>query len=150
MAATTRTGTDSNGRTDCPFGTCHARPRAAQNTRQPAVEPSTEPAICALSLRFAVLWTLAGLRPPTYGAAVTWKPRAERGHWVRPEAVEPRERSHYVPDGTVHAVDSQTGEVACGFDGELIEIEAAWDSPAVASVRCADCEQELARRKRVR
>jgi len=48
-----------------------------------------------------------------------------------------------VPDGTVHAVDDQTGEVACGFDGELIEIEAAWDSPAIASVKCADCEQEL-------
>jgi hypothetical protein len=29
-----------------------------------------------------------------------------------------------VPDGTVHAVDELTGEVACGFDGELIEIEA--------------------------
>jgi hypothetical protein len=54
-----------------------------------------------------------------------------------------------VPDGTVHAVDDQTGEVACGFDGELIEIEAAWDSPAFASVKCADCEQELARRTRV-
>jgi hypothetical protein len=89
----------------------------------------------------AVLCTLAGLRPRTYGAAVTEKPRAERGHWVRSEAVEPRERGHYVPDGTVHAVDDQTGEVACGFDGELIEVEAAWDSPAVASLKCADCEQ---------
>jgi hypothetical protein len=48
-----------------------------------------------------------------------------------------------VPDGTVHAVDELTGEVACGFDGELIEIEAAWDSPAVANLKCATCEQEL-------
>jgi hypothetical protein len=58
---------------------------------------------------------------------VTWKPRAERGHRVRSDAIAPREGSHYVPDGTVHAVDDQTGEVACGFDSELIEIEAAWD-----------------------
>ena len=82
-------------------------------------------------------------RPPTV-RDVTWKPRAERGHRVRSDAIAPREASHYVPDGTVHAVDDQTGEVACGFDGELIEIEAAWDSPAFASVKCADCEQELA------
>jgi hypothetical protein len=51
-----------------------------------------------------------------------------------------------VPDGTVYAVDDQTGEVACGFDGELIEVEAAWDSAAVASLKCADCEQVLASR----
>jgi hypothetical protein len=87
-------------------------------------------------------------RPPTV-RAVTWKRRAERGHRVRSDAVAPREGGHYVPDGTVHAVDDQTGEVACGFDGELIAIEAAWDSPAFASVKCADCEQELTRRTRV-
>jgi hypothetical protein len=87
-------------------------------------------------------------RPPTV-RAVTWKPRAERGHRVRSDAIAPREGSHYVPDGTVHAVDDQTGEVACGFDGELIEVETAWDSPAFASVKCANCEQELARRTRV-
>jgi hypothetical protein len=87
-------------------------------------------------------------RPPTV-RNVTWKPRAERGHRVRSDAIAPREGSHYVPDGIVHAVDDQTGEVACGFGGELIEIEAAWDSPAFASVKCADCEQELARRTRV-
>ena len=52
-----------------------------------------------------------------------------------------------MPDGIVHAVDDQTGEVACRFDGELIEIEADWDSPAFASVKCADCEQEFARRR---
>jgi hypothetical protein len=46
-----------------------------------------------------------------------------------------------VPDGIVHGVDDQTGEVACAFDGELIEIEAAWESPAFASVKCAHCEQ---------
>jgi hypothetical protein len=69
-------------------------------------------------------------RPPTV-RGVTWKPRAERGHRVRSDAIAPREGSHYVPDGIVHAVDDQTGEVACGFDGELIEIEAAWDSPTL-------------------
>jgi hypothetical protein len=83
--------------------------------------------------------------PPTV-RDVTWKPRAERGHRVRSDAIAPEEGSHYVPDGTVHAVDDQTGEVACGFDGKLIEIEAAWDSPAFANVKCADCEQELSRR----
>jgi hypothetical protein len=36
--------------------------------------------------------------------------------------MEPRAGRHYVPDGTVHAVDDETGEVACGFDGELIEL----------------------------
>jgi len=88
---------------------------------------------------------LAGVRWPAYGRGVPWKPHAERGQRVRSDAIAPREGSHYVPDGTVHAVDDQTGELACGFDGELIEIEAAWDSPAFASVKCADCEQELAR-----
>ena len=77
---------------------------------------------------------------------VTWKPRAERGHRVRSDATEPQAGSHYVPDGTVHAVDDLTGEVACGFDGELIEIEASWESPAVASLKCASCEQELSSR----
>jgi hypothetical protein len=86
--------------------------------------------------------------PPTV-RGVTWKPRAERGHRVRSDAIAPRPGSHYVPDGTVHAVDDQTGEVACGFDCELIEIEAAWDSPAMASVKCAACEHELARRTRI-
>jgi hypothetical protein len=75
---------------------------------------------------------------------MTWKPRAERGHHVRSDAMEPRAGSHYVPDGTVHAVDDQTGEVACGFDGvELIEVEASWESPVVASLKCADCEHVL-------
>jgi hypothetical protein len=48
-----------------------------------------------------------------------------------------------VPDGTVHAVDQLTGEVACGFDGELIEIEASWESPAVASLTCEVCAQVI-------
>jgi hypothetical protein len=48
-----------------------------------------------------------------------------------------------VPDGTVHAVDELTGEVACGFDGELIEIEASWESPAVTSLTCAACERVI-------
>jgi hypothetical protein len=77
---------------------------------------------------------------------VTWKPRAERGHRVQSDASEPRAGSHYVPDGTVHAVDDQTGEVACGFDGELIEVEASWESPTVASLKCANCEQKLSGR----
>jgi hypothetical protein len=51
-----------------------------------------------------------------------------------------------VPDGTVHAVDDETGEVACGFDGELIEIEASWDSPAIPSLKCSVCERELSSR----
>jgi len=55
--------------------------------------------------------------------------------------MEPRAGSHYVPDGAVHAVDDLTGEVACGFDGELIEIEAAWESPAFANLKCEACEQ---------
>jgi hypothetical protein len=48
-----------------------------------------------------------------------------------------------VPDGTVHAVDDETGEVACGFVGDLIEVEASWESPAVASLKCSCCEQHL-------
>jgi hypothetical protein len=74
---------------------------------------------------------------------VTWKPRAERGHRVLSDVTEPRAGSHYVPDGTVHAVDDLTGEVACGFDGELIEIEASWESPAVASLTCEVCAQVI-------
>ena len=74
---------------------------------------------------------------------VTWKPRAERGHRVKSDALEPRAGSHYVPDGTVHAVDDETGEVACGFVGDLIEVEASWESPAVASLKCSCCEQHL-------
>jgi hypothetical protein len=74
---------------------------------------------------------------------MTWKPHAERGHRVRSDVTEPRAGSHYVPDGTVHAVDDLTGEVACGFDGELIEIEASWESPAVASLTCEACEQVI-------
>jgi hypothetical protein len=51
-----------------------------------------------------------------------------------------------VPDGTVHAFDDQSGEVACGFDGELIAIEATWESLAVASLKCSRCEQKLSSR----
>jgi hypothetical protein len=84
-----------------------------------------------------------GGRVTAYGRGVTWKPRAERGHRVQSDAMEPRAGSHYVPDGTVHAVDDLTGEVACGFDGELIEIEASWESSAVASLTCEACEQVI-------
>jgi hypothetical protein len=51
-----------------------------------------------------------------------------------------------VPDGTVHAVDDLTGEVACGFDGELIAIEASWESPAVANLTCEACAQVIDRK----
>jgi hypothetical protein len=74
---------------------------------------------------------------------ITTAPRAERGHRVQSNALEPRAGSHYIPDGTVHAVDDQTGEVACGFDGVLIEVEASWESPTVASLKCSNCEQKL-------
>jgi hypothetical protein len=120
-----------------------SRRRMAATTRT-GTDPNTRPA-CPFSR--GARW-LVCVGPPTV-RDVTWKPRAERGHRVRSDAIAPEQGSHYVPDGTVHAVDDQTGEVACGFDGELIEIEAAWDSPAFANVKCADCEQELARRMRV-
>ena len=77
---------------------------------------------------------------------MTWKPRAERGHRVQSDVLEPCAGSHYVPDGTVHAVDDQTGEVACGFDGELIEVEVSWESPAISSLKCSTCEQKLSGR----
>jgi hypothetical protein len=57
--------------------------------------------------------------------------------------MEPRAGSHYVPDGTVHAVDDETGEVACGFSGDLIEVEASWESVAVANLKCADCQKRV-------
>jgi hypothetical protein len=33
--------------------------------------------------------------------------------------------------------------VACGFDGELIEVQASWESSTVASLKCSTCGQGL-------
>ena len=92
----------------------------------------------------ALIPTLDSSRPTVQ--VVTWKPRAERGHRVQSDATTPRAGTHYLPDGTVHAVDDETGEVACGFGGELIETEASWESPAIASLKCSSCEQKLSGR----
>src|SRR5215207_9097886 len=63
MAATTRTGTDSNTRTDSPLGACRARLRAAQNDASAGpVGPSAEPAICAAAMWWC--WTVVAQEPP--------------------------------------------------------------------------------------
>jgi hypothetical protein len=59
----------------------------------------------------------------------------------RPAYQVAKERGQLAPAGTVHAVDSETGDVACGFGAELLVFDI--DFATASLQKCAACEREV-------
>jgi uncharacterized protein (UPF0212 family) len=68
---------------------------------------------------------------------------AEQTRFLEPEAAMPG-REELVPVGPTHAVDSETGEVACGRRSETLNVfDLDWVSADLVE-RCPDCVQAIA------
>lgn len=87
--------------------------------------------------RTIVVGELLGWRP------MAWKVGAEETRFLEPDAAIPG-REQLMPVGPTHAVDSETGEVACGFRSEALNVfDLDWVSADLVE-RCPDCVQAVA------
>jgi hypothetical protein len=73
---------------------------------------------------------------------MAWKVGAAETRFLESEEIPGRRsdpgRGQLVPDGPAHAVDSETGEVACGFGSEALTIfDVDWESASIE--RCPEC-----------
>jgi len=73
-----------------------------------------------------------------------WQVGAEQSRFLEPEAAMPG-HEQLVPVGLTHAVDSETGDVACGYESEALEFfpDLDWESASLVE-RCPDCVQVVA------
>ena len=76
-------------------------------------------------------------------APMAWMVGAEETRFLEPEAAMPG-REQLVPVGLTHAVNRETGEVACGFGSEVLNVfDLDWVSADLVE-RCPDCVQAIA------
>ena len=69
---------------------------------------------------------------------MAWMVAAEETRFLEPEAAIPG-REELVPVGPTHAVDSETGEVACGFASEALNVfDLDWETASFGE-KCPDC-----------
>jgi hypothetical protein len=69
---------------------------------------------------------------------MAWIVGAEESRFLEPEAAMPG-REQLVPVGPTHAVDSETGEVACGFGSEALNVfDLDWETTSFVE-KCPNC-----------
>lgn len=68
-----------------------------------------------------------------------WIVGAEQSRFLEPEAAMPG-REQLVPVGRTHAVDSESGEVACGYGSEALNVfdDLDWETASFVE-KCPDC-----------
>jgi hypothetical protein len=75
-------------------------------------------------------------------SGMAWMVGAEETRFLEPEAAMPG-REELVPVGPTHAVDSETGEVACGFGSEALNVfDLDWET-ATFIEKCPDCSRAV-------
>jgi hypothetical protein len=71
-------------------------------------------------------------------SGMAWMVGAEETRFLEPEAAMPG-REELVPVGPTHAVDRETGEVACGFGSEALNVfDLDWETASFGE-KCPDC-----------
>jgi hypothetical protein len=69
---------------------------------------------------------------------MAWIVGAEQARFLEPEAAMPG-REELVPVGRAHAVDSETGEVACRYGSEALNVfDLDWETTSLVE-KCPDC-----------
>jgi hypothetical protein len=73
---------------------------------------------------------------------MTWKVGAAQTRFLESEVIpgwRAAEHPQLVPEGPTHAVDGETGEVACGFGSEALRIfDVDWETASFVE-KCPDC-----------